>query len=93
VSLGSTKVQFQVGQHLAKCIVLGDTLLDNFSADEIEMVLAHELGAPRAQGHRQGHPGPVGADSGRAVAAQPNVHLTVLCTKVSSAIFKDLTLT
>ena len=36
--------QILVGQHVAKCIVLGDTLVDNFTADEIETVLAHELG-------------------------------------------------
>ena len=36
--------QIRVGQHVEKCIVLGDTLLANFGHDEIETVLAHELG-------------------------------------------------
>jgi STE24 endopeptidase len=33
-----------VGLGNTRRIILGDTLLDNFSADEIETVLAHELG-------------------------------------------------
>ena len=44
LSLSSTTVQIQAGQHIAKCIVLGDTLTTRFSVDEIETVLAHEFG-------------------------------------------------
>ena len=34
-------------------IILADTLLDNYSPDEIEAVLAHELGSPRSQTHSE----------------------------------------
>ncbi|HEX9921147.1 MAG TPA: M48 family metalloprotease [Anaerolineae bacterium] len=44
LSLGSTTIQIQAGQHSAKCIVLGDTPLNHFEVEEIETVLAHELG-------------------------------------------------
>ena len=41
---GSRIAQIPAGQYLAKCIVLGDTLVNKFELPEIEAVLAHEFG-------------------------------------------------
>ena len=44
ISSGSIIVPIPAGQQLVKCIVLGDTLVEKFTIDEIETVMAHELG-------------------------------------------------
>ena len=42
-------------------IILSDTLLAAYSEDEIEVVMAHELGPPRAPGHPRRAAGRIGA--------------------------------
>ncbi len=43
-------------------ILVSDTMLADYSDDEIEVVLAHELGAPRPSRYLEGHRARVGAD-------------------------------
>jgi STE24 endopeptidase len=42
--LTRTKIRKIISSIYVKCIVLGDTLVEKFTANEIETVLAHELG-------------------------------------------------
>ena len=52
------------GMGSTRRIILSDTLLEHYSDDEIEAILAHELGTPCAQAHPEEHP-----DAGRGDAA------------------------